>query len=36
MPFKEGYRWWAAVELARRCVIIFFIVAVPGNHVSMV
>ncbi|XP_065897579.1 uncharacterized protein [Dysidea avara] len=35
-PFKEGYRWWTAVELTRRYVIIFFIIAVPGNHVPTI
>ncbi|XP_065897582.1 uncharacterized protein [Dysidea avara] len=32
MPFKQEYRWWSAVELARRYFIILFIIAVPGNH----
>ena len=32
--FKESYKWWAAVELARRMLMLLFIVSFPGNDVS--
>ena len=32
--FKERYKWWAAVELGRRMLLLLFIVPFPGNDVS--
>ena len=33
--FKDKYKWWAAVELGRRFVLILSIVAFTGSEVSI-
>jgi hypothetical protein len=33
--YKEKWRWWSAVELARRFTIILFFVTFPRNSVSL-
>ena len=35
LTFHMNYKWWAAVELTRRVVILVFIVAFPRNNVSL-
>ena len=32
--YKEKWRWWSAVELARRFIIILFVLSYHGNLVS--
>ena len=32
--YKEKWRWWSAVELARRFIIILFVLSYPRNFVS--
>ena len=32
--YREGCRWWSAVDLGRRLVFILFIVAMPQNEVG--
>jgi len=33
--FKEKYKWWAAIELGRRVLLLLFIVPFPGNEVGV-
>ena len=32
--YKEKWRWWSAVELARRFIVILFVLSYPRNSVS--
>ena len=32
--YKEQWKWWSAIELARRFIFVLFVVPFPGNSVS--
>jgi hypothetical protein len=34
ISYKEKWRWWSAVELARRFLFILFVIPFPRNSVS--
>ena len=34
VTYKEKWKWWSAVELARRFIFILFVVSYPRNSVS--
>ena len=32
--YKEQWKWWSAIELARRYIFVLFVIPFPGNSVS--